>query len=81
MPLYDYYCQKCDIKFEAMNKIDERNTTECSTCHSICKQVPSPVRSKLDPISGDFPGATMQWEKNHSQKLAQERKTGNHEEY
>jgi hypothetical protein len=32
------------------------------------------VRSKLDPLSGDFMGATRQWEKNRAQKLQQERK-------
>ena len=34
----------------------------------------SPVRSKLDPISGDFLGATVKWMKNREQKLKQERK-------
>jgi hypothetical protein len=38
------------------------------------KKIISPVRSKLDPLSGDFLGATVKWMKNREQKLKQERK-------
>jgi len=40
----------------------------------MAKKLISPVRTKLDPISGDFMGATRKWERNREQKLKQERK-------
>ena len=46
----------------------------CLDCDKIAKRIVSAVRSKLDPISGDFMGATRQWAKNREQKLQQERK-------
>jgi putative FmdB family regulatory protein len=80
MLMYDYYCYKCDKNFEALRKLEDRDLASCPTCHDTCRKIPSATRSKLDPISGDFPGATAKWEKNHIEKLAQERKSGNHEE-
>ena len=46
----------------------------CLDCGKIANRSVSAVRSKLDPISGDFMGATRQWERNRAQKLQQERK-------
>jgi len=46
----------------------------CSDCDLISKKIISPVRSALDPISGDFMGATAKWEKMRRQKMQQERK-------
>lgn len=80
MPLYDYYCDDCKEKFEHLNKISDRDTAPCPICEKICKQIPSAVRAALDPISGDFPGATMKWENKRKEKMKQERKSGNYEE-
>lgn len=44
-------------------------------CTEDADRIISPVRSNLDPCSGDFPGATMKWESKRKQKMAQERKT------
>ena len=53
---------------------DDCTHIPCLDCDKIAKRIVSAVRSKLDPISGDFRGATRQWEKNREQKLQQERK-------
>tara|TARA_Y100000052_G_scaffold9375_1_gene9275 strand:- start:459 stop:689 length:231 start_codon:yes stop_codon:yes gene_type:complete len=53
------------------------NTTreiECPVCSEIASKVISPVRSVLDPISGDFVGATMKWARHREQKIKKERK-------
>ena len=50
------------------------HTCHVLDCDKIARRIVSAVRSKLDPISGDFMGATRQWEKNREQKLQQERK-------
>lgn len=72
MPLYDYYCEKCDDVFEALVKIDTRMNQPCPECKSMSHMKMSAPRIALDPISGDFPGATFQWEKRRKQKMAQE---------
>ena len=42
----------------------------CLDCNKIAKRIVSAVRSKLDPLSGDFMGATRQWEKKQSAETA-----------
>lgn len=79
MPMYDYVCPDCDEHYEAMNSIANRETSECPNCHSTGKRIPSATRCKLDGTSGDFPGEHMRWERVRKQKMAQERKQGNHE--
>lgn len=79
MPIYSYNCE-CGHHFDKLQKMADRETAECPECGATANQKITPVRCKLDPISGDFPGATMQWERQHKEKLAQERKSGNHEE-
>lgn len=72
MPLYDYSCKNCDTIFEAFNKVDSRETAKCSKCGEDCNMKLTAPRVALDPISGDFPGATMQWERKRKEKMKQE---------
>ena len=74
MPLYDYYCEKCDEVFEAMVSIDRRMNYPCPKCGTMSHMKMRAPRIGLDPISGDFPGATIKWERNRKQKMAQEAK-------
>ena len=60
---------------------DKDRETDCPQegCTEVAGRVISPVRSYLDPCSGDFPGSTMKWEKTRKQQMARERKiTDNH---
>ena len=57
--------------------IDSKSTkTECPEpgCNRVAERIISPVRSKLDPTSGDYPGATIKWQKDREQQMARERK-------
>jgi putative FmdB family regulatory protein len=62
--LYDFKCRECGEKFEAFAKLLDRETT-CKLCGGTADRLISAPRAKLDPISGDFPGATLRWEKQH----------------
>jgi hypothetical protein len=54
----------------------------CDRCGAVGERVVSAPRAALDPISGDFPGATMAWERKREEKMAQERKNkANHGTY
>ncbi len=66
---------KCEEGHVSERFVDSTCThTPCLDCDKIARRIVSAVRSKLDPISGDFMGATRKWEKNREQKLQQERK-------
>ena len=43
-------------------------------CNEVAERIISPVRSKLDVTSGDYPGATMKWMRQRKERMAQERK-------
>lgn len=49
-------------------------TTQCNHCDSRAERLISTPSLGLDPLSGDFYGATRKWHKNREQKLKQERK-------
>lgn len=72
MNMYEYGCKRCDIGFEALARMDDRLLHDCPECGEPCNMKISAVRSKLDPISGDFPSATMSWEKLREGKMVQE---------
>jgi hypothetical protein len=73
MMLFDF---KCDSN-HVTEKLVKSDTTdiECPVCGNKALRQISAVRSKLDHISGDFPGATMRWAKQREQKIKHERKT------
>jgi hypothetical protein len=49
-------------------------TTQCSECKAEAVRQISLPAFDLDPFSGDFYGASRQWEKRREQKLQQERR-------
>jgi len=70
--LYEFMC---DVGHIQERYIDSTVTAVfCECCEGTAERIVSAVRCKLDPISGDFMGATRKWEKNREQKLQQERK-------
>jgi hypothetical protein len=61
--MYEFTCPSGHTH-EALADVDAR-TDECPQCGLVATRIISAVRCKLDPISGDFPGATMKWEREH----------------
>jgi putative FmdB family regulatory protein len=64
--IFEYQCRTCGLKFESLEDRDCFETA-CKECGSPANRVISAPRAKLDPISGDFPGATYKWERMHEQ--------------
>ena len=55
--------------------IDRKTATiDCPDCSEIATKIISPVRSVLDVVSGDFPGATAKWARGRTKKIEKERK-------
>ena len=53
----------------------ELRTTNCSVCGQPAIRIVSKPMVKLEGVTGDFPGAAMQWERKRNEKMAQERKS------
>lgn len=66
--LFDFRCKSC-------NKVEEHwvssdiHTVECQCGEVATRCVGGTVI--LDPISGDFPGATMKWARHHEKAAKQ----------
>jgi len=73
MRLFDFRCS-CGQKFEDLVKSDV-TTSRCS-CGLDAKRIVSPVRSRLEGITGDFPDAHDRWAKRRKQHIEYERKQG-----
>ena len=56
---------------------EEVRETDCSTCSKIASRMVSAVQCTLDPVSGDWPGATMKWAKNRQDQIKRERSKEN----
>ena len=72
MILFDFKCTSCERTHEALVPSSDYEH-ECPHCGGAAKRQISAVRCKLDPYSGDFPGETLKWARQH-EKAAQEDK-------
>lgn len=75
--VYDYLCGACGFRQELFCRTDNIDKhIDCPAClmeGSMKRMIPAP-RAQLEGISGDFPGAAMQWEKRRESHMAKERK-------
>ena len=70
--LYDF---KCEQNHLMESFVDETvKETSCDVCGEVATRILSPTTIALDPISGQFPGATAKWSRMRAEKLALERK-------
>lgn len=63
--IYDVRCTECSEITEAFGYADD--PFRCGECGSGAKRIISPVRSKLEGVSGDFPSAAKKWADKHRQ--------------
>ena len=56
---------------------EEVRETDCSSCDKTASRMVSAVQCTLDPVSGDWPGATMKWAKNRQDQIKRERSKEN----
>ena len=71
--IYDF---KCEQNHLMESFVDETvKEASCDVCGEKTTRIISPTTISLDPISGQFPGATARWSRMRAEKLALERKT------
>jgi len=72
MPLYDFYCERCNSNFESWAGMDEKET-DCPICTQPSIRIISPVRFKCGGgIDPGFPTAWDRWAKDHERLAKQE---------
>ena len=72
--LFEFVCVGEEAHLFEKFTDSENRTVVCPHCGELSNRIVSPVRSKLDGCSGDFPGESIRWEKKRAEKLRQERK-------
>lgn len=73
--LFEFRCEDGHVTEFFVDESKRKET--CPTCGKEAHRVVSPVRCYLDPISGDFPGATARWARMREEKRLEERKKAN----
>ena len=72
--IYEYRCNKCKETVEKVVKLADYDIQFSCECGGILEKVIlTPATVSLDPISGDFPGATRKWAKGREKKMEKER--------
>ena len=71
--MYDFKCKDSHIT-ESFVDVDIKEV-QCGECGETATRIISPTTISLDPISGQFPGATAKWSRMRAEKLAVEKKT------
>lgn len=71
--VFDFKCSKCGYIDELFVKSDKR-ITHCSQCSQQSHRLIAAPNSKLDPLSGDFAGATIKWARQRQKQIETERK-------
>ena len=64
--IIDVRCKTCGNVQEEFGYLDD--TFRCGSCGGEAKRIISPVKCTLEGVSGDFPGAAMKWERQHSNR-------------
>jgi putative FmdB family regulatory protein len=53
VPLYEYHCHNCNLKFEARRPIAERQTATCPQCGLLANKVMSVVNNTFGWMYSD----------------------------
>jgi hypothetical protein len=70
--VYDFKCSECSYIEEKYVRSDDRESV-CSICNELSQRQLAAPMSKLDPLSGDFAGATIKWSKQRQKQIETER--------
>ena len=72
--LYDFKCPNDHVTESLVDS--DHTTAKCKVCSKDAIRLVSAPSIGLDPISGDFPGATARWANVRADRLKHEQKRG-----
>lgn len=70
--IFEFVCTEGHLTDKLIDS--ECRTTDCKVCGNPAERIMSTPMVKLEGVTGDFPGAAMQWERKRAQRIAAERK-------
>jgi len=70
--VFDFLCPNDHLSESFVNS--ETREINCPVCGQTASRQMSTPRVSLEGTTGAFPGAAMQWERKHAQKLKAEQK-------
>ncbi|MBS3102095.1 zinc ribbon domain-containing protein [Candidatus Woesearchaeota archaeon] len=53
MPLYEYYCEKCERTYELLQKVGVPTTIQCESCTGLAERVVSAFSTTIKTQSED----------------------------
>ena len=71
--IYEFVCGNDHITEAYIDS--ETRTTNCKVCDQSAIRIVSKPMVILEGVTGDFPGAAMQWERKRNEKIKQEQKS------
>ena len=69
--IYDVRCTdlSCNEITEVFGRAED--VFRCGACSAPANTIVSPVKCKLEGVSGDFPGAAFKWKRDHERRAKQ----------
>ena len=71
--IYEFVCAEGHITESYIDS--ELRTSTCKECGESAIRIVSRPMVKLEGVTGDFPGAAMQWERKRNEKIKAEQKS------
>lgn len=69
---FEFVCEEGHLFDKLVDS--ESRTTDCRVCGKPAERIISTPMVKLEGVTGDFPGAAMQWERKRAEKIAADKK-------
>lgn len=70
--IFEFVCTEGHLSEKFVDS--ETRQIHCPVCDNAAERIISTPHVKLEGVTGDFPGAAMQWERKRAEKIKQERK-------
>lgn len=70
--IFEFVCSKGHLFDKLVDS--EIRTTDCKECGKSAERIISTPMVKLEGVTGDFPGAAMQWERKRAEKIKADQK-------
>lgn len=77
--IYEFICADDHLTEAYIDS--ELRTTNCKMCGDPAIRIVSKPMVKLEGVTGDFPGAAMQWERKRNEKIKAEQKSAANDQH